>query len=307
MKKILGILPHSIGGRLTTSSILDGFELNDYKVVIFDELKNEDFKNYINDDYNYIVGYDFSPVKLKIDYKLDIPTIAYFSDVIQDKTSGVGYLEYNKYLKNDDIFVFYWDRELAKKDGFFYQPHFVNTNIYKNFSTPKYDVMFMGRLDTDLRINMFIKLNKLLPNLKFCYWGIEKHFLDAIKRCNNSDKKILENTYLGFIDNEIDMAKAINDTKIVYNINAQGISSLNYRSIQVLACERLLISDRREELDNFNNIIPIYENIEDLAKKIKYYLNNKDEYFNITSTCKNIIKEKFDSKICTKDMLSKIN
>ena len=58
----------------------------------------------------------------------------------------------------------------------------------------------------------------------------------------------------------------------VYNINAQGISSLNYRTIQVLACERLLISDERKELDLFENIIPTYLNIEDLAQKIKHYI-----------------------------------
>ena len=41
MAKILGILPHSIGGRLTTSSILDGFKQNGFKVVLFDELKDK--------------------------------------------------------------------------------------------------------------------------------------------------------------------------------------------------------------------------------------------------------------------------
>ena len=40
MKKILGIMPHSIGGRLTTSSILDGFRQNDFEVAVYDELES---------------------------------------------------------------------------------------------------------------------------------------------------------------------------------------------------------------------------------------------------------------------------
>ncbi|MBR3604725.1 MAG: glycosyltransferase family 1 protein [Candidatus Gastranaerophilales bacterium] len=307
MKKILGIMPHSIGGRLTTSSLLDGFSLNNYEVVVFDELKNDDFSKHLIDKYDYIVGYDFSPIKLKIDYNLKIPCVSYFSDVIQEKTSGVGYLEYQKYLKNEDIFVFYWDRTLAKKEGYFYQPHFVNTSVYKNYLKPEYDVLFAGRLDTDLRLNLYLELNKLLPDLKFKYCGIKRHFEDALLRCNNEDKKILKSTYFGFIDNEKDMARVINEAKIIYNINAQGVSSLNYRTIQTLACERLLISDSREELDLFKGLIPTYSNPQDLAQKIKYYLENIHEYQRITKKSREIIELNHDSFKCVKDMLDKIN
>ena len=47
MKKILAILPISIGGRLTTSSIIDGFRQNDCEVVVFDELFDENFQEII--------------------------------------------------------------------------------------------------------------------------------------------------------------------------------------------------------------------------------------------------------------------
>ena len=308
MNKILGIMPHSIGGRLTTSSILDGFKLNNYEVIIYDELKNDDFSNFLNSNYSYIVGYDFSPIKLKIDYDLNFPCIAYFSDVIEDKTSGIGYVEYNKFLNNSDIHIFYWDRELTKVTNFHYMPHFVNTNVYKNYLKPINDVIFMGRLDTDLRLNMYLNLNKMLPSLKFKYYGIQKHFDDAISRCKNDEEKnILKNTYAGFIDNEIDMSKVINEAKIIYNINAQGISSLNYRTIQVMACERLLISDKRKELDLFENIIPTYNNIEELAQKIEYYLKNKKEYTKITKKSREFILKNHDSFICVKNILAKIN
>lgn len=308
MDKILGILPHSIGGRLTTSSILDGFKQNGFDVVVFDELKDDCFENFLKQDYRFIVGYDFSPVKLKIDYNVKTPCIAYFSDVIQDKTSGAGYIEYFKYLKNPDIFVFYWDRFLAKKDKFIYQPHFVNTKIYKNYLTPINDVLFMGRLDTDLRLEMYLKLNKKLKDIKFRYYGIEKHYQDALSRCQTQeDKNILKNTYFGFIDNENDMACVINESKIVYNINAQGKTSLNYRTIQTLACERLLISDKRDELDIFENKIPTYEDTDDLVQKINYYLQNEKEYKNITTFSRKIIEKELNSNVCVEKMLFILN
>ena len=310
MKKILGILPHSIGGRLTISSVLDGFRLNGFGVVIYDELKNDDFKIFLNDDYSFIVGYDFSPIKLKVDYNLNIPLIAYFSDDINLKTAGVGYIEYRKYLNNKDNYIFYWDRGLAKKEKLIYMPHFVNCEIYEELKPcgeAYYDVSFMGRLDTDLRLRIFIDLNKKLKDLKFSWHAIEKHYLDALLRCkNDEEKEIIKKSYCGFIDNEIDMASAINNTKIVYNINAQGLSSLNYRTFQVLACKRLIISDKREELDLFNNIVPYYNDFDDLAGKIKFYLSNFSEYEKVTQKCGEIIRLNHNSKDCTKKMLEMI-
>ena len=103
------------------------------------------------------------------------------------------------------------------------------------------------------------------------------------------------------------MAKAINDTKIVYNINAQGISSLNYRTFQVLACKRLMISDKRGELDLFEGILPYYCDFDDLVKKIEFYLNNEIEYQKITEKTDKIINLNHNSKICVEKMLKMIN
>ena len=66
-KKILAILPISIGGRLTTSSIIDGFRQNGCEVKVFDELFDKNLNDYLNDDYNFITGYDFSGLKIKIE------------------------------------------------------------------------------------------------------------------------------------------------------------------------------------------------------------------------------------------------
>lgn len=307
MNKILAIMPISIGGRLTTSSFIDGFVQNGFEVIVYDELKNDNFLDYLSDDFEYIIGYDFSPIKLKKDYKLNIPLIAYFSDDINLKTAGVDYDKLKNEIYKKDNHIFYWDRTLAKKEKLPYLPHFVNLEIYKNFLKPEKDVLFMGRLDTQLRLETFINLNKMLPDLSFSWYAIEKHYLDALNRVEIKDKKIIEKCYFGFIDNEKDMAKIINKHKIVYNINAQGESSLNYRTIQTLACKRLIISDYRKELDIFNNLVPIYHNIDDLKEKIEYYLKNENDYNTIVDGCYEIVKKNHSSAAAVKKILDSIN
>lgn len=301
---ILGILPISIGGRLTTSSILDGFRQLGHTVVVYDELKD----NYsLENNYDLIVGYDFSPVKLKRDYNLSMKCVAYFSDEIRNRTSGPYWKELLEDLDRDDVYTFYWDRELVKQENFknlFYLPHFVNTEIYKNKDIPiESDVMFAGRLDTDYRLDMITSLAEAL-GVSFKWYAIERHYQDALSRAKN--KQLIEKIYSGFIDNEIDMADAINKSKIVINMNSQGVSSLNYRTMQTLACKRLLISDERKELDLFDNKIPIYKNSEDLKEKILFYLNNEQEYNRITEYCEMICREKYSSRQGVKYILDKI-
>lgn len=301
---ILGILPISIGGRLTTSSVLDGFRQLGHTVVVYDELKD----NYsLENNYDLIVGYDFSPVKLKRDYNLSMKCVAYFSDEIRNRTSGPYWKELLEDLDRDDVYTFYWDRELVKQENFknlFYLPHFVNTEIYKNKDIPiETDVMFAGRLDTDYRLDMITSLAEAL-GVSFKWYAIERHYQDALSRAKN--KQLIEKIYSGFIDNEIDMADAINKSKIVINMNSQGVSSLNYRTMQTVACKRMLISDKRQELDLFDNKIPTYENKEVLKEKILFYLNNEQEYNRITEYCEMICREKYSSRQGVKYILDKI-
>ena len=303
--KILGILPHSIGGRLTVSSIFDGFVQNGHCIKIIDLLN--DF-SVPDENFDFIVGYGFSAIKFNKEHNLNLKTINYFSDVIETPAAGSGYDLYKECLYNDGNFSFYWDRELTPKADYknlFYMPHFVNTDIYKNLNLEKeYDVMFAGRLDTDYRLNSFVSLLKALPDVNFAWFAIEKHFNDALSRVSDEDKILIRKAYKNFINNETDMAVALNKSKIVINFNSQGISSLNYRTFQTLACETLLISDKRNELDLFDNIIPTYNSLDDLKTIIRYYLSNN--YSQITNKCRQIIEEKYNSKLCTSIMMNKI-
>ncbi|MBE7711620.1 MAG: hypothetical protein E7Z92_05720 [Cyanobacteria bacterium SIG31] len=304
-KKILAILPISIGGRLTTSSIIDGYRQNDCDVFVYDELYDKNLSEILEQNFDQIVGYDFSPLKIKVDNNLIYPCVCYFSDDIRSKTSGPEWEKYLPFLERDDVYTFYWDKVLTSYENFknlHYLPHFVNFEIYKDLGTkPEFDLMFAGRLDTDYRLSFFEELVSKLPDLKIAWHAIEKHYLDAKKRAKNPE--LIDKCYQGFIDNEVDMAKAINNCKIVFNMNSQGISSLNYRTFQTVACKRLHISDYREELALFEGNMPFYEDFSDLIFKIENYLEDDEAYNKVVENCYNIAKVSHNSKNCVRYML----
>ena len=297
-KHILAILPESIGGRLTTSSLISGFEQNDCNVTVYDELFDNNFEDVLKSKYDYIAGYDFSGLKIKVDNKLDIPSINYFSDDIRSNTSGKCWEEYLPYLEEDDNYTFYWDKQLAECENFknlHYLPHFVNMDVYRDSGVePEYDVMFAGRMDTDFRLSFFEELVMRMPHLKIAWYAINRHYQDARKRARYPE--MIDLCYMGFIDNEPDMARAINKSKIVFNMHSQGLSSLNYRTFQTAACNRLMISDYREELSLFDGYMPFYEDMSDLIFKIENYLEDKDAYSTITKACENIVRQNHNSK-----------
>lgn len=307
-KKVLAILPISIGGRLTTSSIIDGLIQNNCNVVVYDELFDKNLDEILQKKFSLIIGYDFSPLKIKIDNNIKIPCICYFSDDIRSKTSGPEWEKYLPHLDDDDVYTFYWDKELTNYENFkniHYLPHFVNFDIYKDLEiNPEFDIMFAGRLDTDYRLSLFEELVLKLPHLKVAWYAIEKHYEDARKRANYPE--IIDLCYHGFIDNEEDMAKAINNSKIVFNMNSQGISSLNYRTMQTVACKRLLISDYREELALFEGNLPYYEDFSDLIFKIDSYIVDKRAYNRVVEECYKIAKQSHNSKDCVRYMLKMV-
>ena len=308
-KNILAILPVSIGGRLTTSSIIDGYKQNDCNVTVYDELFDKNLDEILTKKYDQIVGYDYSALKIKIDNNLILKSVNYFSDDIRSKTSGPDWEKYLPFLESDDNYTFYWDKELTKYETFkniHYLPHFVNFDIYKDLKTePQFDIMFAGRLDTDYRLSFFEELLIKLPDLKIAWYAIDKHYQDALKRSKYPE--LIEKSYQGFIDNENDMAKAINNTKIVFNMNSQGISSLNYRTFQTIACRRLMISDYRDELVLFDGALPFYEDFSDLVFKIECYLDDKDAYDKVVEECYSIAKQSHNSKDCVRYMLKTVN
>ena len=305
-KNILAILPISIGGRLTTSSLIAGFEQNKCNVTVYDELFDDNLSEVLSKDYDYIAGYDFSGLKIKIDNNLQIPSINYFSDDIRSNTSGKEWAKYLPYLEAEDNYTFYWDKQLTDCENFkniYYLPHFVNLDVYQDFGVkPEFDIMFAGRLDTDYRLDFFENLVMKMPQLKVAWYAIDRHYKDARERAKYPD--IIDLCYMGFIDNEPDMARAINNTKIVFNMHSQGLSSLNYRTFQTAACKRLMITDYRDELALFDGYMPFYEDMSDLIFKAENYLEDEEAYKTITENCYNIVRQSHNSKDCVRYLLS---
>lgn len=287
------------------NSIIDGFRQNDCNVIVFDELFDKNLKQILKRKFQYIAGYDYSALKIKVDNNLEVPSINYFSDDIRSTTAGPEWEKYLPYLEADDNFTFYWDKVLTGYETFKninYLPHFVNFDVYKDLGTEQeFDIMFAGRLDTDYRLSFFEELIMKLPHLNIAWFAIERHYRDARERAKFPE--LIDLCYRGFIDNEEDMAKAINNSKILFNMNSQGISSLNYRTIQAAACKRLMISDYREELALFEGQMPFYEDFSDLIFKIESYLEDKEAYKRVTDECWRIASQSHNSKDCTRYML----
>ena len=307
-KRVLAILPESIGGRLTTSSIIAGLEQNDCSVTVYDELFESNLQDVLKHKFDYIVGYDFSGLKIKIDNKLSIPSINYFSDDIRSKTSGPYWEEYLPYLEDDDNYTFYWDRQLTEYENFkniFYLPHFVNLDVYNDMGTePEFDIMFAGRLDTNYRLGTFEELVLKMPNLKVAWYAIDRHYKDA--RARSLYPEIIDLCYQGFIDNEPEMARAINNSKIVINMHSQGLTSLNYRTFQTVACKRLMLTDYRDELALFDGYMPFYEDMTDLLFKVENYLDDTEAYKTITENCYRIVRENHNAKDCVRYLLKMV-
>ena len=272
------------------------------------ELFDKNLKQVLRRKFDYICGYDYSGLKIKVDNHLDLPSINYFSDDLRSRTSGPEWEKYLPYLEEDDNYTFYWDKVLTSYESFkniTYLPHFVNFDIYKDNGTePEYDVMFAGRLDTDYRLSFFEELANKLPCLNIAWFAIDRHYQDARKRAIFPES--IDLCYRGFIDNEQDMANAINNSKIVFNMHSQGISSLNYRTFQTVACKRLMISDYREELALFDGHLPFYEDFSDLIFKIESYLEDNEAYKKVTEECWKIAKQCHNSKDCTRYMLKTV-
>lgn len=290
------------------NSIISGFKQNNCNVIVYDELFDKNLKQVLRRKFDYICGYDYSGLKIKVDNNISVPSINYFSDDLRNKTSGPEWEKYLPYLEYDDNYTFYWDKVLTSYEFFkniTYLPHFVDFDIYKDMNTePEFDVMFAGRLDTDYRLSFFEELVSKLPQLNIAWFAIDRHYKDARSRANSPE--LIDLCYRGFVDNEEDMAKAINNSKILFNMHSQGISSLNYRTFQAVACKRLIISDYREELALFDGHLPFYEDFTDLIFKIESYLEDENAYSRVTEECWKIAKQSHNSKDCTRYMLKVI-
>lgn len=317
--RLLAILPESIGGRLTLSSLISGFNKCNIKLKVLDSLS----KNFISDinkvsqnKYDYIFSYDYTGYVIQKDYNLDIPIISYFSDSITTELASNKWETFYPELKNEKNYTFYWDHEHTKAlkgeiKNLYYLPHCVDTDVYKNLNLLKvHDIMFAGRLTFPGRIEIITSIFKKFPNIKLALYSHPEHFNIALSLANSKYKHFFEEAYRGFITTEESMSQAINQAKVVINLTSQGLSNLNYRVFQTLACETFLLTDYRKELGclfdiheqitYYTNNTEFFENLEDILVNPKNYTYKK-------LNARKMIESAFDSERAAKYILNTLS
>ena len=175
--------------------------------------------------------------------------------------------------------MFIWDRyyvEELQKLGFrntYYMPIAANTKRYHKINEQardaneySCDVSFVGSWSYKREL----VLRKLLEfDLKIYGYGWEK-----------ASPRIKER-FLGPADNITELPFIYNYSKINVNVTMeQGISSLNMRVFDVMACEGFLISDYKpdfRELFDYDNEAVCYQHVDELPELIQYYLTHEDE------------------------------
>lgn len=317
--KILSILPESIAGRLIISGLIEGFKSNNIEINVIDELKSpveEELKLMNISEYDYLLSYDYTAIKLNKDYALNLKTLNYFSDVIESDYSGRSWEKYYNELFNSNTYVFYWDRTLYeslkdKMPNIYYLPLSVNTSVYKNLYLEKeYDIMFAGRLTFENRLNKLLMIEEKFPEARIVIYSYRKHFDQVLELIDESKREKFETFYKGFIETEEDMAIAINKAHIVVNFTSQGVSSLNYRLFETIACETLLLTDYRSELDELftpGEDVIYYKNDEELLEQIGDYFNDPGKYESIIRAGRSRVEKCFNTKEMTRKMIVGLN
>lgn len=179
-------------------------------------------------------------------------------------------------VDSDLHYMFVWDRYYAcelKKLGFrnvHYMPIATNENRYiklpgegRDSSRFKCDVSFAGAWSPKREL----ALSRLAAHdvALYGYWW-------------DKARPALAERFRGHVDNVSELPLLYNHSKINVNVTMeQGISSLNMRVFDCMACEGFLITDYKEDLEQLFDMdkeIVCYRDVDDLEQLVSYYLNH---------------------------------
>jgi spore maturation protein CgeB len=292
MGNILAITPISIAGALIINGLSKGFNELGSNVLTYDvrQIDSNSIKKFKPD---FVIGYDYvhfiNPEAEKIINELNIPVIHYFADDPNANFAHSGDLSLFTKLSKSDGIIFCWDKQYLSifNNKSFYLPLGVNPDLYiANAAITKTipEIVFVGRPLTDIRLSILCKIIKAFPG-KLGIYSYKKHFdtsVEEISKRNmlNSDLiDVYKNSYKGFLQTEKDLAEVYSGAKIVLNITMnQGLSSMNYRVLEVLASEGLLMTDFKQDTADYfieGSELLFYRSIDDLIDKISLYLNEE--------------------------------
>ncbi len=169
--------------------------------------------------------------------------------------------------------VFYWpfvcDKELFKPavvDKEFGDDHFDET--YKS------DVCFVGTWDR--------KREKYLTELAFRVWEIDlKIWGDGWKENLAKDSTLLKYVQGGALKPQ-EISKALSLAKIVINfLRDQNFTSHNMRTFEAASCGAFLLTERSEEQSKElfveDESIACFSGMDEMCRKVEFYLKKKDE------------------------------
>lgn len=266
----------------------NGFELNKCRVMtkLIDELTLDDVKEFRPD---MIFGYDYSFLMDENCTKIIEQSgckdlVFYFADEPHTKFALGDKSELYGKLKKLNPKVFIWDKDfLDEFEGSTYLPLAVNPKKYATKSYDyQYDITFVGRPLSDNRQEILCELIKTFKN-KLSIFSYEKYFLQSVEEIreknllDEADLEIYSKCWRGFVESEEELAQIYSSSKINLNINLQGKSSINYRVFEVLASGGFLLTDEREDLEQYFEIskhFETYKDTKDLIDKIDFYLKN---------------------------------
>ncbi|MFA6450628.1 MAG: glycosyltransferase [bacterium] len=210
---------------------------------------------------------------------LDIPSVSIFYDSPLDNRIFDGAFEA---WHPENNYFFIWDHHFTdemKKIGIkksYYMP--IGTNIrrfkklpYNEEDAKKYgaDVSFVGSYTTKREF----MLRKLLDcKFNLVVWGYD---------WENAHDTRFRDCIRGVADNESDLAKVYNYSKVNINLTVdQGISSLNMRVFDCMACGGFLISDYKKDFDTLfdrEKETVTFKTIDELPDLVGYYLTHEEE------------------------------
>ncbi|MDD3012193.1 MAG: glycosyltransferase [Candidatus Gastranaerophilales bacterium] len=324
MGNVLAITPISIAGTLIINGLAKGFEKLGYDVLTYD-VRDIDVTSVKVFNPDFVIGYDYvhliNPDAERIINELNIPVLHYFADDPNANFAHSGDLTlFNKLAASKGI-VFCWDKQYLNvlHNKSYYLPLGVDPDLYsidKKIDSCIPEIVFVGRPLTDKRISILCEIIKSFPE-KLGVYSYKKHFdasvEEIIKRGMLSSDliEVYKKSYMGFLETEKDLARVYSGSKIVLNITMdQGLSSMNYRVLEVLASEGFLITDfKQDTVDYFveDSELLFYRSSDELIDKISRYLNEDILRHRIAKNGKEKILQYHTSQQRAAEMLLKLD
>ena len=274
MKKILIIIPDKVPQKLIMRGFCRGFKANGYYVLTsFEKEIAYEYINSVKPDLIMSYG-DFSSIsdilKKYLKQNKNVKNLVYFAD-----TKGCD----TKFPRHSLIFAS--DRYINKK--FHYLPLAISSRTYgREFEGYKYTISFVGNPNFLKRVHILANIVKVFGNglSVFC---TKKQFNASIKKIEpflTKDELVAyKYSYCKFLEDEREISKVLNSSKINLNIITKFDMSLNFHAFETLAAGGFLLTNNAwaaNELFDLARDLETFENVTDLIDKIKFYLHNID-------------------------------